>query len=70
LDAEDAPEMAAAFLEELDPDEYPNLAGLAADVAFRTGYDGDKEFEFGLDVVLDSLERLLERHDAGDIERR
>jgi len=25
-----------------------------------TGYDDDKEFLFGLDVILDGLERLLE----------
>ena len=59
MDADDAPLMVEVFLEQLDPDTYPNLADLAMEFASgRAGEDVD-EFEVGLDLVLDSLERLL-----------
>jgi AcrR family transcriptional regulator len=69
LDPEDAPRMAEAFLEELDRDEYPNLAGLAEEVALRSGHGEQDEFEFGLEMVLDSLERLLAQRDGAALER-
>ncbi len=59
MDADDAPAMAEGFIEQLDPDGYPNLTDLATwFAAGGAGADGD-EFEFGLDLVLDGLERLL-----------
>ena len=61
MDADDAPAMVEAFLEQLDPVEYPNLAELATEFAARNGDQDTDEFEVGLDLVLDSLERLL-RH--------
>lgn len=62
IDVEDAPGTAEAFLTALDPAAYPNLAGLAAEVAFGGGYDADDEFAFGLELVLDGLDRMLARH--------
>lgn len=59
MDAEDAPAMAEEFIEQLDPVEYPNLADLATEFASRSPGDDVDEFEVGLDLVLDSLERLL-----------
>lgn len=60
LDPEDGSEAAEGFLDALDVPAYPNLA-LLAEAAARHGYDPDKEFEFGLELVLDSLARLRRR---------
>jgi hypothetical protein len=38
--------------------EYPHLAEMIAEHAMQPGYDYSEEFEFGLDLVLDGLERL------------
>jgi AcrR family transcriptional regulator len=38
--------------------EYPHLAEMITDHAMKPGYDYSKEFEFGLDLILDGLERL------------
>jgi AcrR family transcriptional regulator len=42
--------------------EYPHLAEMITKHAMKPGYDYAKEFEFGLDLILDGLERL--RHVA------
>jgi AcrR family transcriptional regulator len=36
--------------------EYPHLAEMITDHAMKPGYDYAKEFEFGLDLILDGLE--------------
>ena len=54
---EAAPERAAAYAADL-PDEYPNMAAMVAFVA-TTQPGTILEFEFGLDLLLDGLERLL-----------
>ena len=41
-------------------DEYPHLAEIITDHAMMPGYDYGDEFEFGLDLVLDAVERLRE----------
>ena len=38
--------------------EYPHLAEMIIDHAMKPGYDYADEFEFGLDLILDGLERL------------
>jgi len=38
--------------------EYPYLAEMITEHAMKPGYDYAKEFEFGLDLILDGLERL------------
>jgi hypothetical protein len=38
--------------------EYPHLAEMITVHAMKPGYDYSKEFEFGLDLILDGLERL------------
>jgi AcrR family transcriptional regulator len=40
--------------------EYPHLAEMITKHAMKPGYDYAKEFEFGLDLILDGLERLRE----------
>jgi AcrR family transcriptional regulator len=41
--------------------EYPHLAEMITKHAMKPGYDYAKEFEFGLDLILDGLERLRDR---------
>jgi AcrR family transcriptional regulator len=58
----DAPEETAQVMERQrrnvpNMDDYPYLVEAAGEFA-QAGYDYDTEFEFGLDVVLDGLERL------------
>ena len=41
-------------------DEYPHLAELTAEHVLQPGYEYSNEFEFGLDLILDGLERARE----------
>jgi AcrR family transcriptional regulator len=54
-------EMAAAFLRAIPADEYPYLREMVVEHAMKTGYDESADFEFGLNLVLDGLQRLLDR---------
>jgi len=38
--------------------DYPNLVEVVGGYVAKAGYDYEAEFEFGLDVILDGLERL------------
>ena len=49
--------VAEAFLPMIPPDEYPWLNGLSQQV-IDGHYDGLHDFEFGLDLILDGLDRL------------
>jgi len=40
--------------------EYPNLAELTLEHVLQPGYDYSNEYEFGLDLILDGLERACE----------
>jgi AcrR family transcriptional regulator len=53
-------QMAEAFLQALPADEYPFLREMIVDHAMVSGYDGNADFEFGLDLILDGLQRLLD----------
>lgn len=59
----DTPEEAAAIvpqiLAQLSEDAYPHLHELTVGHVMRPGYDYGDEFEYGLDLLLDSLERAL-----------
>ncbi len=57
FDTENAPEMAAAFARDLPANEYPNLLAMA-EMAATTPRAVSVDFEFGLDLILDGLERL------------
>jgi AcrR family transcriptional regulator len=57
FDAENSPEMAAAFARGLPVGEYPNLLEMA-EMATTDPGGGSVDFEFGLDLILDGLERL------------
>ena len=57
FDAENAPEVAATFARGLPAGDYPNLLAMAEMVT--TAPRGvPVDFEFGLDLILDGLERL------------
>jgi hypothetical protein len=50
--------VAQDILRELPADEYPHLAEMIIEHAMKPGYAYADEFEFGLDLILDGLERL------------
>jgi AcrR family transcriptional regulator len=50
-------ELAKAFLEQFPSQEYPRLATFTVGHVLQPGYDYGKEYEFGLDLILDGLER-------------
>jgi AcrR family transcriptional regulator len=56
----DIAEMAESMLEPFPAGEYPNLAAFITEHAMKPGYDFADEFEYGLDVILDGIERELE----------
>ena len=58
---EQTAEMARAMLAAFPVDEFPHLAAFTAEHVMRPGYDYADEFEFGLDLVLDGLERAASR---------
>jgi AcrR family transcriptional regulator len=55
--AEETPELAQAIVARPVPDEYPHLTEMATEHVLRPGYDYGDEFAFGLDLILDGLER-------------
>ena len=50
-------EVAETMLEPFPMDDYPNLVAFITEHAMQPGYDYGDEFEYGLDVILDGLER-------------
>jgi AcrR family transcriptional regulator len=54
--SEDAAVVAQNILRQIPADEYPHLAEMIIEHAMKPGYDYTKEFEFGLDLILDGLE--------------
>jgi len=51
-------EVAQTMLQPFHSDEYPNLVEFIEDHAMQPGYDFGDEFEYGLDLILDGLERV------------
>jgi hypothetical protein len=54
-------EVAQNMLQPFPLNEYPNLVEFITEHAMRPGYDYGDEFVYGLDVILDGLERARER---------
>jgi AcrR family transcriptional regulator len=54
---EETSELAKAFLLQFPTKEYPHLAELTIEHVLQPGYDYGDEYEFGLDLVLDGLEK-------------
>lgn len=58
---DDAPEeMAEAFLRAVPTDQYPYLTEMITDYAMRVGYDESADFQFGLSLILEGLQGLLD----------
>jgi hypothetical protein len=49
--------LAQAFLAQFPAADYPDLAAFTVEHVLQPGYDFGEEFEFGLDLILDGLER-------------
>ncbi len=56
---EEYAEVAAEYRPQLPADEYPHLAELT-ELVMSKRHDGVANFEFGLDLILDGLERALD----------
>jgi hypothetical protein len=56
--SEESAELAQTILQQLKADKYPHFAEMITEYALKPGYDYAKEFEFGLDLILDGLERV------------
>jgi len=53
-------EVAGNILQSFRAGEYPYLAEMAVDRAMKPGYNYGDEFEFGLDLILDGINRARE----------
>jgi AcrR family transcriptional regulator len=53
-------EVAEMFVRQMSPEAYPRLTEFAIEHALKADYDFGLEFEFGLDLILDGLERVRE----------
>ena len=51
-------EVAESIMEGFRPGEYPYLAEMAVDRAMKPGYNYGDEFEYGLDLILDGIQRV------------
>jgi AcrR family transcriptional regulator len=56
---EETSALAQAILARFPVDEYPHLAELTVQHVLQPGYDYGNEYEFGLDLILDGLDRSL-----------
>jgi AcrR family transcriptional regulator len=54
---EQTADMAQAMLAHFPVDEFPHLAAFTREHVMAPGYDFGDEFEFGLDLILDGLQR-------------
>jgi AcrR family transcriptional regulator len=54
---EETAEVAQAIMESFPTGDYPYLTEIAVDHVLQPGYDFGDEYEFGLDLILDGLER-------------
>ena len=57
FDASTVGEVAESMLQPFPLDEYPHLLEILTEVVMKPGYDYGNEFEYGLDLILDGLER-------------
>jgi AcrR family transcriptional regulator len=62
---EETSELAKAFLLQFPTKEYPRLAELTIEHVLQPGYDYGNEYEFGLDLILDGLEKTWLAADPG-----
>jgi AcrR family transcriptional regulator len=55
----DPEQMAQAFMAAIPTDEYPYLTEMVVEYALKSAHDAAEDFEFGLRLILDGLERVL-----------
>lgn len=55
--AEETAKVAQAIMARFTSGQYPHLTELTVEHVLQPGYDHGNEFEFGLDLILDGLER-------------
>ena len=55
--SDEVAEVAQSMLEPFPVDQYPNFVAFITEHALQPGYDYGDEFEYGLDLILDGLER-------------
>jgi AcrR family transcriptional regulator len=58
--SEESAALAASILRQIPAVQYPHLTEMLIEHALQPGYEYAAEFEFGLDLILDGLERLLD----------
>jgi AcrR family transcriptional regulator len=54
-------DVAESIMKRMAEGEYPHLVHMATSYYLRPGYDFGDEFGFGLDLILDGIERMLAR---------
>jgi AcrR family transcriptional regulator len=54
-------DVAKTMLKPFPVNAYPNLAEFITEHAMQPGYDYGDEFEYGLDLILDGLDRALDK---------
>lgn len=57
---DDMAELAEAITEHFGVGQYENLLELTTEHVLKPGYDFGNEFEFGLSLILDGLERAAQ----------
>ena len=57
-------DLAAGMIEHFPADRYPHLAEFTAEHVMQPGYDFTNEFDYGLDLILDGLQRAVGRNDG------
>jgi len=55
--AEETAQVTQAIMKQFSSGEYPHLTEMTVEHILQPGYDYGNEFEFGLDLILDGLER-------------
>ena len=63
---EELAQIAAGILEAIPAEKYPHFREMIVDHALQPGYSYVYEFEFGLDLILDGLERAAENESSAD----
>ena len=57
---EETAEVARTMMAQFPADEYPHLTEFSVEHLLQPGYDYSDEFDFGLDLILDGLEKTRE----------
>jgi AcrR family transcriptional regulator len=64
---EETAEVAAEMMGAFPADAYPHLTELAVEHVLQPGYDYGDEYAFGLELILDGLERLADQDPAARV---